>query len=58
MRLIFIGIGIVIFIEGIIWLFFPEKVIRYLTGHVPKLRIAGAILLLISLSLIYAVIYH
>lgn len=59
LKFIFAGICFAVLIEGIIWFFIPGKVVNWLQSiSKTNLRILGAIEIIISLGLLYLIIYH
>ena len=59
LKLLFIGISLAILAEGIIFFFIPGKIIRWFE-RVPRfrLRLMGAAELIISLGLLYFILYR
>ncbi len=58
LQFIFAGICFALLAEGIIWFFFPGKITRWLTTiSKTNLRILGAIEIIISLGLLFLIIY-
>lgn len=59
LKFIFAGICFAVLIEGIIWVLFPGKVTNWLQSiSKSNLRIPGAIEIVLSLTLLYFIIYH
>ena len=59
LKLIFAGICFALLAEGIIWFFIPGKVPRWLNSiSKAHLRFLGAIEIIVSLGLLYLIIYR
>ncbi|MCK4261521.1 DUF2065 domain-containing protein [bacterium] len=59
LKLIFAGICFALLAEGIIWFFIPDKITHWLNSiSKANLRFLGAIEIIISLGLLYLIIYR
>lgn len=59
MEWFFAGIALAIFIEGVIWFFIPEKIIRWLEKTpLIRFRLLGLAGIILSLGALYFILYH
>ncbi|MCD5390855.1 DUF2065 family protein [candidate division NPL-UPA2 bacterium] len=59
LKWIFAGICFALLAEGIIWFFIPGKITHWVSNiSKVNLRILGAIEIIVSLGLLYLIIYH